>query len=146
VIAGRHEFMLAISVGEHRILQVRSWQKVRTCRNNPARHQLLTQSNQRLGILLISKLVENSSAVILARLLEKQERFQEAHSIGSIVAAVSLRLYDQPLLLGDKGLTLRDVLFCLDELSQKNLPVHALPLRIRLGQIIALIGVRESIT
>ena len=45
------------------------------------------------------------------------------------MAAVSLRLYDQPPLLGDKGLTLRDVLFCLDELSQKNFPVHALRLR-----------------
>ena len=49
------------------------------------------------ALFSLSNLVENSSAVILARLLENQERFQEAHSLCSIVAAVSLRLYDQPL-------------------------------------------------
>ena len=129
MIAGRHEFMLAIPVGEHASFKSALGKKCGRAEITRRRRQLLTQSNQgRLGIVLISKLVENSGAVILARLLEKQERFQEAHSLGSIVAALSLQLYDQPLLLGDKGLTLRDVLFCLDELSQKNFPVHALRL------------------
>jgi hypothetical protein len=36
------------------------------------------------------------------------------------VGVVAFRRYNPPLLFGDKGLTLRDVLFGLDELSQTS--------------------------
>jgi hypothetical protein len=85
----------------------------------------MSAKRQRADII---KLVEDSSAVLLARSLEHQKCFQAAHSLGNILAAVSLRLYDQALLLGDKSLTFRDLLFCLGEVSQKNFPVHALRL------------------
>jgi len=73
------------------------------------------------------ELVDDLGTVLLARLLQHEELFQKTHSLGSILA-VSLRLHDEPLLLGNKGLTLSDALFGLSEPPQENFPFHALRL------------------